>query len=149
MTITKNVFPMRRDISWESTGDYRRTLLHGKSVPVTGLVVAQRVGRGIALLFHDRGTRREWVVSITPRPYFNPRKDPVPIVQEAGWAPRPVWTDEKPRPIGIRYPGGPVRSQSLYRLIYRAHSVAWSCVTITLLSDVISRFTNKISVLHL
>jgi hypothetical protein len=28
------------------------------SVPVTGLGVAQRVGRGIAILFHDRGTRR-------------------------------------------------------------------------------------------
>jgi len=28
--------------------------------------VAQRVGRGIALLFHDRGTRRGWVVSSTP-----------------------------------------------------------------------------------
>ena len=24
---------------------------------------------------------------------FYPRKDPVPIVQEAGWAPGPVWTD--------------------------------------------------------
>ena len=32
--------------------------------------VAQRVGRGIALLFHDRGTRRGWVVSGTPRPLF-------------------------------------------------------------------------------
>ena len=52
--------------------------------------VAQRVGRGIALLFHDRGTRRGWVVSSTPRPYFTPGKDPVPIVQEAGWAPGPV-----------------------------------------------------------
>ena len=30
----------------------------GKSAPVTGLGVAQRVGRGIVLLFHDRGTRR-------------------------------------------------------------------------------------------
>jgi len=28
--------------------------------------VAQRVGSGIALLFHDRGTRRGWVVSSTP-----------------------------------------------------------------------------------
>ena len=28
------------------------------SVPVAGLVVAQRVGIGIALLFHDHGTRR-------------------------------------------------------------------------------------------
>jgi len=27
-----------------------------------------------------------------PRPLFNPWKDPVPIVQEAGWAPQPVWT---------------------------------------------------------
>jgi hypothetical protein len=28
-----------------------------------------------------------------PRPLFNPRKDLVPIVHEAGWAPGPVWTD--------------------------------------------------------
>ena len=57
--------------------------------------VAQRVGRGIALLLHDRGTRRGWVVSSTPRPHFTPGKDPVPIVQEAGWAPGPVWTGGK------------------------------------------------------
>jgi len=32
-----------------------------------------------------------WVV--TPRPgRFTPGKDPVPIVQEGGWAPGPVWT---------------------------------------------------------
>ena len=31
-------------------------------------------------------------VSITPRPLFTPGKDLVPIVQEAGWAPGPVWT---------------------------------------------------------
>jgi hypothetical protein len=49
--------------------------------------------RGIALPFHDHGTRRVWGVSVTPRPLFNPGKDPVPIVQEAGWAPGPVWTD--------------------------------------------------------
>ena len=36
--------------------------------------VAQRVGRGIALLFHDRGTRRWWVVSSTPRLHFYPRE---------------------------------------------------------------------------
>ena len=62
-----------------------------KYVPVTGPVVAQRVGRGIALLFHDRGTRRGWVVSSTPRPHFTHWKDPVPILQEAEWAPGPVW----------------------------------------------------------
>jgi len=32
--------------------------------------VAQRVGRDISLLFHDRGTRRGWVVSSMPRPHF-------------------------------------------------------------------------------
>jgi hypothetical protein len=50
---------------------------------------------------------------------FTPRKDPVPIVQEAGWAPGPVWTGAKNLdPIGIRSPDRPARSQSLYRLCY-------------------------------
>ena len=53
---------------------------------------AHRGSRGIALLFHDHGTRRGWGVSVTPRPLFTPGKDPAPIVQEAGWAPGPVWT---------------------------------------------------------
>jgi hypothetical protein len=84
--------------------------------------VAQRVGRGIALLFHDRGVRRGWVVSSTPRPHFIPRKDPVPSVQEAGWAPGPVWTGvENLAPTGIRYPDRPACFQSLYRLSYPAH----------------------------
>jgi hypothetical protein len=34
------------------------------------------------------------VVSITPRPLLLPGKEPVPTVQEAGWAPGPVWTGE-------------------------------------------------------
>ena len=54
--------------------------------------MAQRVGRDIVLLFHDHGTRRGWVVSSTPRPSFTPGKDPVPIVQEAGWAPGPFYS---------------------------------------------------------
>jgi hypothetical protein len=34
-----------------------------------------------------------WVVSVTPRPRFTPgERTPVPIVQEAGWASEPVWT---------------------------------------------------------
>jgi len=71
--------------------------------------VAQRVGRGIALLFHDRGTRRGWVVSSTPRQHFIPGKDPVPILQEAGWAPESVWTGEKSRPHRDSIPDSPVR----------------------------------------
>jgi len=38
------------------------------------------------------GTRRGLGVSVTPRPLFTPGKDLVPIVQEAGRAPGPVWT---------------------------------------------------------
>ena len=49
-----------------------------------------------------------------------PRKgDPVPIVQEAGWAPGPVWTDaENLAPTFIRSPDRQVRAESLYRLSY-------------------------------
>ena len=83
--------------------------------------VAQRVGRGIALLFHDQGTRRGWVVSSTPRPHFTPRKDPVPILQEAGWAPELVWTGGKSRPHRESIPDRPAHSQSLYWLSYPAH----------------------------
>ena len=54
--------------------------------------MANRGSRGIALPFHDRGTRRGWGVSDTPRLLFTPGKDPVPILQEAVWAPGPVWT---------------------------------------------------------
>jgi hypothetical protein len=85
--------------------------------------VAQRVGRGIALLFHDHGTRRELGVSSTPWPNLPPRKDLVPIVQEAGWAPGPVWTGGKSRPTGIGSLDRPARSQSLYRQSYRAHII--------------------------
>ena len=66
--------------------------------------VAQRVGRGIALLFHDRGTRMGWVFSRTPWPHFTLGKDLVPIWQEAGWAPGPVWTGGNLVPTGIRSP---------------------------------------------
>jgi len=83
--------------------------------------VAQRVGRGTALLFHDRGTRRGWVVSSTPRPHFTPRKDPVPILQEAEWASGRVCTGEKTRLHRNSIPDRPARSQSLYRLSYPAY----------------------------
>ena len=83
--------------------------------------VPQRVGRGIALLFHDRGTRRGWVVSSTPRPHFTPRKDPVPILQEAGWFPGLVWTGGKSRLHRDSIPDRSARSQSLYRLSYPTH----------------------------
>jgi len=81
-----------------------------------------RLGRSIALLFHDCGTRRGWVVSSTPWPHFTPWKDPVPILQDAGWAPGPVWTGGKSRPHQDLIPDRPARSQSIYRLSYPAHN---------------------------
>ena len=83
--------------------------------------VAQRLGRVIALLFHDRGTRRGWMVSSTPLPHFTPGKDPVPILQEAGWVPGLVCTDGKSRTHRDSIPDPPAHSQSLYRLSYPAH----------------------------
>jgi len=50
------------------------------------------------------------VVSSTPRPHFTPRKDPVPILQEAGWAPGPVWTGGKSRPHRDSIPDRPARN---------------------------------------
>ena len=61
-------------------------------------------------------------VSVTPRPLFTPGKDPVPIVQEAGWAPGTVWTGAENLALTwIRSPDRPARSQSLYRLRYPAY----------------------------
>jgi hypothetical protein len=78
------------------------------------------------------------VVSVTPRPRFTPEKGPpVPIVQEAGWAPEPVWTQRleeisslPPPGIEPRSLGRPAHSQTLYCLSYPAHrnNVTVSCL---------------------
>ena len=47
----------------------------------------------------------------------------VPIPQEAGWAPEPVWTGGKSRPHRDSIPDRPARSQTLYRLSYQAHYI--------------------------
>ena len=50
---------------------------------------------------------------------FTPGKDPVPIVQKAGWAAGPVWIGAQIlAPTGIRSRDLPARSESLYRLSY-------------------------------
>jgi hypothetical protein len=83
---------------------------------------AHRGSGGIALLFHDHGTRRVWGVSVTPWPLFTPGKDPVPIVQVAGWATGPVWTGvENLAFTGIQSPDSLAHSQSLYWLCCLAH----------------------------
>ena len=50
------------------------------------------------------------MVSSRPRPHFTPGKDPVPILQEAGWASGPVWTGGKTRPHRDSNPDRPARS---------------------------------------
>jgi len=100
---------------------------------------ANRGSRVIALLFLDYGNRR-WGVSVTPRPLFTPGKDPVPIVQEAGWALGPVWTGaENLASIGIRSPDRPARSQSLYRLRYPAHFI-WSSMIKLVLTELLNKW---------
>jgi hypothetical protein len=70
------------------------------------------------------GTRRGWGFSVTPRPLFTPGKDPVPIVQRAGWAPGPVWAGAENLALtGIWSPDSPARSQSLYRIRYPVHGL--------------------------
>jgi hypothetical protein len=76
-------------------------------------------GTGIALPMLDLGARRGgWSAQRPGR--FTPGKDPVLIVQEAGWAPELVWKFAKNLvPTEIRSPDRPALSQSLYRLSYR------------------------------
>jgi hypothetical protein len=69
--------------------------------------------------WHQKGVRG----SVTPRPLYTSGKDPIPAVQEDGWASGPVWSGaENLAPTGIRSPGRPARSQSLYRLSYKPAS---------------------------
>ena len=70
------------------------------------------------------------MVSVTPRPHFTPRKDPVPILQEAGWAPGPVQMGGKSRPHRDSIPDRPAHSQSLYQLSHPSQ-----CSTYKFLND--------------
>jgi hypothetical protein len=63
----------------------------------------------------------QWSASRPGRPLPPGKGPPVPIVQEAGWAPEPVGTQRlqekilSPLPgIKLGSPGRPVRSQTLY-----------------------------------
>ena len=77
----------------------------------------QRGSRGTAPNHSQSGARWRWVVNATPRPLYPWERDPVPIVQEAGWAPGPVWTAWKNSPHLDSIPGS-AHSESLHPLIY-------------------------------
>ena len=63
----------------------------------------------------------EWSAA-RPGRTLPPGKKPVPILQEAGWTPGPVWTGGKSCPYRDSIPDCPVYSQSLYRLSYNTHT---------------------------
>jgi hypothetical protein len=64
----------------------------GKAVPLPPCWLQEGEEMQGLLILH-LGTRWGWEVSVTPRPSFTLGKgSPLPIGQEAGWAPEPVWT---------------------------------------------------------
>jgi len=80
---------------------------------------AQGWGRDIALPIHNLSTRRVWVISTTPQPLYPLERDPVHIVQEAGWATGLVWMGvESPAHKRVQTPDCPAHSRSLYCLCY-------------------------------
>jgi len=85
---------------------------------------AHKESRGIALIFHDHGTRRGRGVSVTPRPFFYPRER-AGTHCTGGWVGPRDGLDrcKKFLPIRIRSPDRPARNQSLYRLRYPAHKI--------------------------
>ena len=78
-------------------------------------------GRGIALFFHDRGTRRGWVVSSTLQPHFTPREIHGTHFT-GGWVGLRAGLNGRKNlvPTGIRSRTVQAVAQSLYRLSYWA-----------------------------
>jgi hypothetical protein len=63
-----------------------------------------------------------------PRPLSTPGKDPAPIIQEAGWAPGPVWTGAENLALTrIRSLDRPACSQLLYQLSHWAYYMVCIC----------------------
>jgi hypothetical protein len=92
----------------------------------TGRTAHRRI-RGIALLFHGQPHEKVWGVSVTPRPLVTPGKDPVSIVQEAGWAqgrselvrkilPPPGFDPRTVQPVANRYTDYAARPTDIWLL---------------------------------
>jgi hypothetical protein len=71
----------------------------------------------------------EWSASRPGRALPPGKGPPVPIVQEAGWAPEPVWTQRLEEKSSClcrgSNPSCPVRRQTIYWLSYRGGFVDW------------------------
>ena len=71
----------------------------------------------------------------TPHPYITPGKDPVPVSQETGWAPGPVWTGGKSGEVRVASRGQEIVSVAsqgdrfmFIRCVSRLESNCISCV---------------------
>ena len=93
---------------------------------------AHRGSRGIALPFHDHGTR--WCEGSASRPgrSLPPGKIRYLLYRRLGGPQgRSGQVRKISLPTGIRSPGRPARSQSLYRLSYAANFIDKRCVIYT------------------
>jgi hypothetical protein len=89
-----------------------------KSSPCNRLLRPRQVVEVLLYSFFNLGDRWWWLVRATSQPLFTRQRNPVPVVQEAGWIPVPVWTGAVNLvPTGIRSPDLAARS-TLYRLRY-------------------------------
>ena len=83
---------------------------------------AMKTQRGVVIQlysFFNFGARWGQVVNTTPWPLYPRERDPVPIVQEDGWAPGPVWMGVENLVLtGIRCLDRPAHSKLLYLLRY-------------------------------
>jgi hypothetical protein len=87
----------------------------------------QKRSRGITVLF-NLGVRWRWVINTMPQPLHTLERDLLPVLQEAGQTPEPVWASEKNLArTGIRFPDCPVCSESLHQL-HRAHRCCCFCI---------------------
>jgi len=94
-----------------------RNYINCKKVNFTlkGFLKAQKGHKGIALFFLEPRRLKGWVVKATG--LLAAGADPVPIVQEARWAPGPIWMGaENLPPPPVRTQNRTGRSESVYRL---------------------------------
>ena len=105
--------------------------------------MAQRVGKGIALLFHDRGTRRGCVVSSTSRPHFTLGETQYPLYRRLGGTQGRSGRAENLVPPAIRSRALQPVAQSLYRLSYRAHrTIYYGLIILALLVPLINNIVS-------
>ena len=121
MPIKKLITYTTYDRTIEKQVKVKRTLVQALRL-CTGRT-AHRRSRGIAVLFHDHSTRRRERSASLPGRSLHPGKTRYTLYLRLGG---PQGQSGQVRkispPTGIRSPDRPTRSQSLYRLLYQAHS---------------------------